>query len=115
MRENHFVSSPRWIGAALILTAAAFAADASADPKACIRAHATGQRESKLGHLRQASQLFTSCGSDESCPDTLRKECAEFLEGVKRTIPTVLFSALDEDGRDVAAVKVFSTDELLVD
>src|SRR5262249_30690555 len=78
-------------------------------------AHATGQRESKAGHLRLASQLFTSCGSDDSCPDQLRKECAEFLEDVKRTIPTVVLSALDENGHDVASAKVYSGDELLTD
>jgi hypothetical protein len=88
---------------------------AAADAKTCIRAHANGQRESKAGHLRLASQLFTSCGSDETCPDQLRKECAEFLEAVKKTIPTVIFSALDEDGRDVSGAKVYSADDLLVD
>jgi hypothetical protein len=88
---------------------------ADADPKACIRAHASGQRELKAGHLKAASQLFTSCGSDESCPDQLRKECAEFLDTVKKTIPTVIFSALDEDGKDISGVKVYSNDDLVVD
>ena len=104
--------------AALFCLAAAFAMaprTAAADAKSCIRAHSTGQRESKAGHLRLASQLFTSCGSDESCPDQLRKECAEFLETVKKTIPTVIFSVLDEDGQDVSGAKVYSSDELLVD
>lgn len=56
---------------ALFCLAAAFGMaprTAAADAKSCIRAHSTGQRESKAGHLRLASQLFTSCGSDESCP-----------------------------------------------
>ena len=103
---------------ALFCLAAAFGMaprTAAADAKSCIRAHSTGQRESKAGHLRLASQLFTSCGSDESCPDQLRKECAEFLETVKKTIPTVIFSVLDEDGKDVSGAKVYSSDELLVD
>src|SRR6185437_2334306 len=77
---------------------------AAADPKVCIHAHATGQRESKAGHLKLASQLFTSCGSDETCPDQLRKECADFLAEVTRTIPTVVFSALDENGKDLVNV-----------
>ncbi len=88
---------------------------AAADPRACIHAHSTGQRESKAGHLRLASQLFTSCGSDETCPDQLRKECAEFLQDVTRTIPTVVFSALDENGHDLASARVYSGDELLAD
>jgi hypothetical protein len=88
---------------------------AAADAKACIRAHSTGQRESKAGHLRLASQLFTSCGSDETCPDQLRKECAEFLESVRKTIPTVIFSVLDETGGDVSSVKVLSGDDSLAE
>jgi hypothetical protein len=97
------------------LGAVTFSRPAAADPKACIRAHANGQRESKAGHLKAASQLFTSCGSDDACPDQLRKECAEFLDSVKKTIPTVIFSALDEDGKDISGVKVYSGDDLLVD
>jgi hypothetical protein len=97
------------------LGAVTFARPAVADPKSCIRAHANGQRESKAGHLKAAGQLFTSCGSDDSCPDQLRKECAEFLDTVKKTIPTVIFSALDEDGKDISGVKVYSNDDLLVD
>ena len=93
----------------------ASAQTADADAKACIRAHSSGQRESKAGHLRLASQLFTTCGSDESCPDQLRKECAEFLETVKKTIPTVIFSVLDEAGQDVSGAKVYSGDDLLAD
>jgi hypothetical protein len=93
----------------------ALARPASADPRACIHAHSTGQREAKAGHLRLASQLFTSCGSDDSCPDQLRKECADFLQDVTRTIPTVVLSALDENGHDVAAAKVYSGDDVIAD
>jgi hypothetical protein len=93
----------------------AWAPPAAADAKTCIRAHTNGQRESKSGHLRAASQLFMSCGSDDTCPDQLRKECAEFLESVKKTIPTVIFSALDENGRDLSGAKVYSGAELLLD
>jgi hypothetical protein len=93
----------------------ASARTADADAKACIRAHSSGQRASQAGHLRLAGQLFTTCGSDESCPDQLRKECAEFLETVKKTVPTVIFSVLDEAGQDVSGAKVFSGDDLLAD
>jgi hypothetical protein len=108
-------------GSAIVVAASAFcftllaSSTASADPKTCIHSHSTGQRESKAGHLRLASQLFTSCGSDETCPDQLRKECTEFLQEVTRTIPTVVFSALDENGQDLASVRVYSGDELLSD
>jgi hypothetical protein len=89
--------------------------NAWADSKACINAHATGQRESRAGHLRLATQLFTTCGSDESCPAQLRQECAEYLRQVEQTVPTVIFVVTDEKNQDVSAVKVFSTDDLIVD
>jgi hypothetical protein len=88
---------------------------AHADPKSCITSHATGQREAKAGHLRLATQLFTKCGSDESCPAQLRQECAEFLQSVQRTVPTVIFSVVDEKNRDISTAKVYSTDELVAD
>lgn len=92
-----------------------FTTAAHADPKACITTHATGQRETKAGHLRLATQLFTQCGSDESCPNQLRQECAELLQTVQQTVPTVIFAVLDEKSNDISAVKVFSTDELIAD
>jgi hypothetical protein len=69
----------------------------------------------KAGRLRLASELFTTCGSDESCPDQIRTECTEFLESVRRTIPTVILSVVDDAGKDVSNVRVFSTDELLTE
>jgi len=92
-----------------------FADVASADPKACVDAHATGQRESKAGHLRLATDLFTKCGSDESCPEEVRRECTEMLLAARNAIPTVIISVVDEGKRDVTNVKVFSSDELLAE
>ena len=89
--------------------------NAWADSKACINAHATGQREARAGHLRLATQLFTTCGSDESCPAQLRQECAEYLRQVEQTMPTVIFVVTGENNQDISAVKVFSTDDLIAD
>lgn len=99
----------------LALSLTLFSSSALADPKACITAHAAGQREAKAGHLRLATQLYTTCGSDETCPSQLLQECAELLRSVQQTMPTVIFMVIDEKGEDVSAVKVFSTDELIVD
>jgi hypothetical protein len=107
----------------LILTLAASSAAlltlsprvARADAKTCAASHASGQREVKAGRLRLASELFTACGSDESCPDQIRTECTELLESVRQTIPTVILSVVDDAGNDVSNVRVFSTDELLTE
>lgn len=91
------------------------AAHAYADTKACVAAHASGQRESKAGRFKEAAQLYTSCGSDPACPEQLRSECAEMLESVRRLIPSVIFSVIDKGGNDTSTVKVFSGETLLSD
>ncbi len=113
---NFIRSLTRYLLASMFAIPAILASNtAFADPKTCITTHATGQREAKAGHLRLATQLFTKCGSDESCPSQLRQECAEFLQTVQQTVPTVIFAVLDEKNQDISTVKVFSTDELIAD
>jgi hypothetical protein len=99
------------LGAAGLL----LSAPASADTQACVTSHASGQREAKAGRLKLASELFTSCGSDSSCPEQLRAECTELLEKARTATPTVILAVLDEHGGDVSQVKVYSTDELIAD
>jgi hypothetical protein len=90
-------------------------ASAAADAKTCVASHASAQREVKAGRLKQAAQLFTACGSDNTCPEQLRAECSELLDKVKTTVPSVIFSAVDGKGADVSNVKVYIDDALLVD
>ncbi len=115
VRPSGRSSAALLVSCLLLALRMATARPAAADASTCISAHATAQRESNAGHLRLASRLFTACGSDESCPDPLRKECAEFLQSVTRALPSVIFSVVDERGGDVSDVKVFGGDELLVD
>jgi hypothetical protein len=91
------------------------AGDARADTKACVAAHASAQRETKTGHLREAARLYTSCGSDLACPEQLRSECGELLDGVRRIIPSVIFSVIDKTGADTTTVKIYSGDTLISD
>jgi hypothetical protein len=63
--------------------------------------------------LRLAGELYTSCGSDSDCPEQLRAECTELLEKTRVATPSVILSVLDENGADMSAVKVYSTDELI--
>lgn len=90
-------------------------ATAAADTKACIASHASAQRETKAGHPKQAAQLYTACGSDNTCPEQLRAECAALLEQVKGTVPSVIFSAIDGKGADVSNAKVYADEQLLAD
>jgi hypothetical protein len=88
---------------------------ALADAASCTTQHASGQREEKSGHLKAAMEQFTSCGSDESCPDAVRTECMDRFASIEKLVPTVVFAVTDASGADYSSVKVYSGDELLVD
>jgi hypothetical protein len=88
---------------------------ANADVAACVQAHASGQREAKAGHLEAASELFASCVSLDGCPDTIRAECAEFYKNTERSMPTLIFAALDERGGDLIQVRVSADDRVLTE
>jgi len=86
---------------------------ALADVTTCVHAHTSGQREAKAGHFKAASELFASCVSEPSCPGAIRAECAEFYKGAERSVPTLIFAALDEQGGDLIQVRVSSADQVL--
>lgn len=88
---------------------------ARADVASCTTLHASGQREAKAGRLKRASEQFLTCASTERCPDAIRSECVELYTGIQKVIPTVVFTVTDEQGRDITNVKVYSTDQLVVE
>src|SRR5262249_6713582 len=75
----------------------------------------SGQREVKAGRLKHASELFLTCSSTPGCPNAIRGECSELYDSLQKAVPTVIFTATDEQGRDITNVKVYSSDQLLVD
>lgn len=108
MRKLFFVGSSIALVCGLVTPA-------RADTKSCVAAHASGQREARAGHLKEAARLYTSCGSDLDCPEQLRSECADMLEGVRRVIPSVIFSVIDKNGADTTQVKVYAGTTLITD
>ena len=110
MRKRFFVGSLITLAASSLQLS-----EARADTKTCVAAHASGQREAKAGRLKEAAQLYTSCGSDLSCPEQLRSECGEMLESVRRVIPSVIFSVIDKTGTDTSSVKVYAGEQLISD
>lgn len=99
--------------AALLLLLITVAAPARADVTACLDAHAEGQRASKAGQWKLASELFAACASNDACPEPVRAECVDFYAAAQKSVPTVIFSATDARGRDVAAVRVYSGEALV--
>jgi hypothetical protein len=90
-------------------------ASSRADAKSCVAEHASGQREAKAGHFKAAANLYTSCGSDMSCPEQLRAECTDLLDAVRRVTPSVIFSVIDRTGADTSNVKVYVEETLLTE
>jgi hypothetical protein len=72
---------------------------------ACIDASEKGQVLRDEGHLLDARQKFLLC-SREACPPLVRTDCASWLSDVGARLPSVVVSAKDEGGRDIADVQV---------
>jgi hypothetical protein len=71
----------------------------------CVAAHADGQLLRNQGQLLAAKSRFAECKA-ESCPAMVRDECVSFEQSVARALPTVIFSALDEQGKYTADPQV---------
>jgi len=69
----------------------------------------------RKGHeLRAARSELLVCAS-ASCPDVIREECSRRMVEVAAAIPTIVFEARDEAGRDLSAVTVTMDGAKLVD
>lgn len=88
--------------ASLLLAPSAWGAGAS---EACARAAEQAQVEKSHGRLRAAAETLLICVRP-SCPAFLRRDCATWQEEVDAGLPSVVISARDTQGHDVANVKV---------
>ena len=89
------------IAAALVLAGAFIPAIAHADDKACMAAASKGQELRDEGKLVDAKPFFQQC-AESSCPAPIPGYCAEWLGDLNKKMPTVVFRASDESGRDIA-------------
>lgn len=78
---------------------------ARADDKACMAAASKGQELRDEGKLTEAKPLFQQC-AEASCPAPIPGYCAEWLADLNKKMPTVVFRATDEGGRDIADATV---------
>lgn len=87
---------------------------ARADAASCSKAHESGQQATRDGQLRKASELYTMCASDDSCPEVIRNDCIALRDETNQALPTVTFLVTD-GSREISNVRVFADDQLLAD
>lgn len=104
-------AAPALLVAAVLLGGApAVAQDAT---NACVESHVSAQRLRRDGKLRAAREQLVACART-SCPQVLVRECAAWLTEVEAAIPSVVFEATDERGRDLVDVRVEVDGQLLL-
>lgn len=87
--------------AALALATTSFTSVAHADDKACMAAAAKGQELRDDGKLVDSKPFFQQC-AEASCPAPIPGYCADWLADLNKKMPSIVFRATDENGRDVA-------------
>jgi hypothetical protein len=80
------------------------AAQAESTKQACIDASEKGQAMRDDHKLKAAREQFLLCARDV-CPGPIKKDCADWLAGVDKVMPTVILVAKD-NGQDVVKVGV---------
>jgi len=90
---------------ALLARLAVAYADAETQAPACIRASDEAIARRKAGELLQARASLSACASP-ACPAVVRASCAQRLAETNQAIPTIAFLTRDDEGHDLASVKV---------
>lgn len=96
---------------AVVLSSTGALADA-ATTKACTESFEKVQYLQKDNKLRAAREQAAVCARD-ACPKFVRDECNKWLADIDASQPTVVISAHDDKGADLADVKVDVDNELL--
>jgi hypothetical protein len=71
----------------------------------CVSANESAQELRDAGKLREARVRLATCIL-QSCPAPVREDCAKRLDEVDNAMPSLVFEARDESGRDLSAVRV---------
>jgi hypothetical protein len=103
------------IAAVLVATLLSNRAIAAPQPTVsrCLDASEEGQRLRDAGKLAQSRALFETCAAD-ACPTVVREKCTAWLEETVRAMPSLVFSARDQNGSDVSDA-VFEVDGVVRD
>lgn len=106
------------VGLVVVLVAADVSAQSWADKKKkrdeCIQSSEDGQLLKVKGQLKAAIEKVKAC-TDKACPGPVRKDCEAALEKIESMLPTIVFGAKDESGRDLSDVVVSVDGEKILD
>ncbi len=94
-----------------IVAAAPDAGAARVDKKTCIVSSESGQKLRHDGKLRAAREQLLVCARPE-CPAVIRQDCAQFLNEVTTSTPSIVIAARDSGGKETLSVKVSIDGEL---
>lgn len=100
-----------------LLVALAVSTDALGDPavdekEVCSAAYENAQRSQKVGKLVTARDAFMRCAAD-TCPAVVRQECLGAIPDIEKAIPTVVFDAVNADGKQEVRVRVTEGGQLV--
>jgi hypothetical protein len=90
---------------ALLLLVASRPALADLTKEECIEANVQGQELRSQSKLSAARDQLRACAA-ASCPGLVREDCTRRLDELEKVQPTIVFSAKDSAGNDVAGVTV---------
>lgn len=98
--------SPRRVAATLGLLIVSLGTTAWADTKAeCLGASEKAQQLKNEGKFSQAREQLVICGRPE-CPAVVRQDCANWMNEVLTSSPSVVVGAKDARGKDMERVTV---------
>lgn len=75
------------------------------DVQACAVAYEQAQVTRNAGQLLEAQEHLRVCVRDV-CPEFVKVDCGQWLSEVKREMPSVIFVAVDEQGKELSDVQV---------
>jgi hypothetical protein len=109
-RRGLFVAFAPLLAVSCALVATPAAADST---RSCVLAHTQAQIAQHAGKLLAAREHLRAC-AQSTCPGLIVTDCAEWLDEVEKSIPSIVLLATDKAGTNLEDVKVSADGTLLM-
>lgn len=80
----------------------------------CVASFDSSQTLRDEGRLLAAMGQLLVCGND-TCPGPVRSKCVEWIEQIRRDVPSIVVAARDHEGNDIVAGRVYLDGEVVDD